>query len=81
MTQEPGLLMRDLTVRLGDRTLVQLTAAIRPGEILTIMAPSGAGKSTLLLALAGAPHGPLNSYCIQTPAIQHGNFQSKRLGA
>lgn len=34
--------------------LVQLTAEVKPGEVLTVMGASGSGKSTLLAALIGA---------------------------
>jgi len=48
-----GLVLDHLTIRQGDQSLVALTAAIRPGEVLTIMGASGSGKSTLLSALIG----------------------------
>ena len=48
-----GLRLEDLSVSLGDRALVRLTASVAPGEVLTVMAPSGAGKSTLLAAITG----------------------------
>jgi putative thiamine transport system ATP-binding protein len=56
MTPEPapGLTLDHLTVSHGDLTLVQLTAHVAPGRVLTIMGPSGSGKSTLLAALIGA---------------------------
>ena len=53
MTQN-DLILTNLTVALQGQTLVNLTARIAPGEVLTLMAPSGAGKSTALLAIAGA---------------------------
>lgn len=36
-----------------QRQLLEVTADIEPGQILTIMGPSGAGKSMLLAGLAG----------------------------
>jgi putative thiamine transport system ATP-binding protein len=49
-----GVLMLDaLRVSLRGQTLVDLTTAVTPGDILTIMGPSGTGKSTLLAAIIG----------------------------
>jgi putative thiamine transport system ATP-binding protein len=49
-----GVLMLDaLRVTLRGQTLVDLTTAVTPGDILTIMGPSGTGKSTLLAAIIG----------------------------
>lgn len=46
--------LRGLTVRLGDRLLLEkATARFEPGQITLIVGPSGAGKSTLLRVLAG----------------------------
>lgn len=50
----PGLTLDHLTVSHDDKVLVQLTAHVTPGRVLTIMGPSGSGKSTLLAALIGA---------------------------
>lgn len=47
------LVIDGLTVDLGPRRLVSLSATIRAGAVLSIMGPSGAGKSTLLAALIG----------------------------
>lgn len=54
MSPPGGLLLQELTLRHGANLLARLDLGIRPGEVLTVMAPSGAGKSTLLLALIGA---------------------------
>ena len=46
----------DFNVTLNGTLLVALSAAIEPGEVLTIVGPSGSGKSTLLAALTGTLH-------------------------
>jgi putative thiamine transport system ATP-binding protein len=52
-SQPCGLVLRDVSIRLGGELLVALDAAILPGETLTVMGPSGIGKSTLLAFVAG----------------------------
>jgi putative thiamine transport system ATP-binding protein len=52
-SQPCGLVLRDVSIRLGGELLVALDAAIPPGETLTVMGPSGIGKSTLLAFVAG----------------------------
>lgn len=54
-----GLSIEALTIRRGTAPpLVSLTAAIPPGQVLTVMGPSGSGKSTLLAAILGVrPEG------------------------
>ena len=50
----PALAVRDLTVRRGDRVVIdRLTAEWMPGTVLAVTGPSGAGKSSLLGALLG----------------------------
>ena len=50
----PALAVRELTVRRGDRVVIdRLTASWMPGTLLAITGPSGAGKSSLLAALLG----------------------------
>lgn len=48
-----GLVLEDVRIRLGERTLVTLDARVGRGETLTVMGPSGSGKSTLLAYLGG----------------------------
>jgi putative thiamine transport system ATP-binding protein len=52
-TEESGLLIRDLRIAIGGKTLFNLSLSIRPGEIITIMGPSGTGKSALLACVSG----------------------------
>jgi putative ABC transport system ATP-binding protein len=45
---------RELTYRIGDRTIVDsVDVDAQPGELLAVSGPSGAGKSTLLTMLGG----------------------------
>ncbi|MBV6656137.1 MAG: ATP-binding cassette domain-containing protein [Devosiaceae bacterium] len=53
-TSNAPLCLDGLEIRLGDRTLVSVTADVAPGGVLTVMGPSGSGKSTLLHALSGS---------------------------
>ncbi|WP_372603147.1 ATP-binding cassette domain-containing protein [Actibacterium sp.] len=48
-----GLILDTLTIHLGNRPLVSLSARIAPGAVLTVMGPSGIGKSTILAAITG----------------------------
>jgi len=48
-----GLVLDRLSVRGRAGVVVQLDAAVAPGEVLTIMGPSGSGKSTALAAITG----------------------------
>ncbi len=48
------LVLDALTVTLGDRPIARLSATVRGGEVLTLMAPSGAGKSSALGAIIGS---------------------------
>lgn len=48
------LTLDKVTIALDGRTLIDISARVEPGKVLTIMGPSGSGKSTLLHALAGS---------------------------
>jgi iron complex transport system ATP-binding protein len=46
--------LQDITVRVGDATLVEnVSAAIRPGQLAAVVGPNGAGKTTLLRVASG----------------------------
>ena len=50
----PALAIRDLTVRRGDRVVIdRLSGEWMPGTVLAITGPSGAGKSSLLGVVLG----------------------------
>lgn len=49
-----GLIVEDLTVRRGNRVVVDTASLTVPaGSITAVLGPNGAGKSTLVLAIAG----------------------------
>lgn len=49
-----ALVLEKVAIRLDGRTLIDISARVAPGDVLTVMGPSGSGKSTLLHALAGS---------------------------
>jgi putative thiamine transport system ATP-binding protein len=53
MPARPGLVLDSVRITLAGRRLVDLTASVAPGEILTVMGPSGSGKSSLLAYIGG----------------------------
>lgn len=47
------LRLEQVRIHLAGCELLQVNAAVAPGEVLTVMGPSGSGKSTLLAFVAG----------------------------
>jgi putative thiamine transport system ATP-binding protein len=50
---QSGLLIRNLRIAIKGTKLVELSLAIAPGDIITVMGPSGSGKSALLAYISG----------------------------
>ncbi len=50
---DKGLELRQVTIARGGQPLLNIDAAIAPGQVLTLMGPSGVGKSTLLSFVTG----------------------------
>lgn len=48
-----GLSLANILIRLGDISLIELTADVPAGAVFTVMGPSGSGKSTLLSFIGG----------------------------
>ncbi len=48
-----SLVLDEVSISLGGRKLIDLSARIEPGSVLTVMGESGSGKSTLLGYVAG----------------------------
>jgi putative thiamine transport system ATP-binding protein len=48
-----GLLVENVCISIAGRRLVELSAHVGPGSVLTVMGPSGSGKSSLLAFMAG----------------------------
>ena len=73
----PVIATRSISVRLGGRMVLKdVTVAIAPGEIVTIVGPNGSGKSSFLRALIGAV--PLASGRIeQAPDLRIGYVPQK----
>ena len=54
------LSLENIVIYHDERPLLQLSAEVAGGEVLTVMGPSGAGKSTLLQAIAGQLKAPFS---------------------
>lgn len=51
--RQDGLVLENVSLRLGYRKLLTVNHHVRPGVVLTVMGPSGSGKSTLLAYVGG----------------------------
>ena len=54
------LSLENIVIYRDIKPLLQLSAEVAKGEVLTVMGPSGAGKSTLLQAIAGQLQVPFS---------------------
>ena len=77
------VIMKNLTVRIGDRTLIdQLDYTVHRGDKLIIAGPNGTGKSTLLQVLEGKT-GPYGGIVCRGSGPKPGVFtqqQARRAG-
>ena len=53
MMSNSVLELKDVSISLGGKQLLEINCSVGPGEILTVMGPSGSGKSSLLVYIAG----------------------------
>jgi len=54
MTQEPVIVLENVSIRLGGRTILEdINMTVNEGEFIVVLGPNGAGKSTLLKLLLG----------------------------
>jgi len=78
-----GVRLEDLTVRYGDRTVLdRLNLHLAPGERIAVVGESGGGKTTLLRVLAGLTlpdEGRIDLSPAGTPARVRVMFQEDRL--
>ncbi|WP_428239601.1 ATP-binding cassette domain-containing protein [Gynuella sp.] len=66
-----------LFVRLGKRTVLKdISMAVEPGEIVTIIGPNGSGKTTLLRTLIGAVN-PASGHIFKSPKLTLGYVPQK----
>jgi zinc transport system ATP-binding protein len=73
----PLIATEGLSLRLGGREVLHdVTVAINPGEIVTVVGPNGSGKSSFLRALIGALP-PAAGRIIRAPGLRIGYVPQK----
>ena len=72
MPNESLVVVRDLVVKYGDRTILdRISLDIRRGEVLVLLGGSGSGKSTLLRHLIGLEKPLSGSIIVEGVDIIH----------
>lgn len=82
MTHDQGLILQNISVERGSKTIVRNISATFPrGEITAICGPNGAGKSTLMGAMAGNfAHAGDCTYKGRKPTSEELSFMPQALG-
>ena len=76
MPEAPLIIAKDLTVKRGQRVLLDaVDFEILPGEALTLIGPNGAGKTTLIRALIGMV--PFRGSLVQRKGLKLGYTPQK----
>jgi branched-chain amino acid transport system ATP-binding protein len=74
-----SLVLRDLTVERGGRTVVRdVSLEIAEGQVTALLGPNGAGKSTLVLAVGGVLRPKAGAVLIDTPGPGAGDLAGRR---
>jgi branched-chain amino acid transport system ATP-binding protein len=74
-----SLILRDLTVERGGRTVVRdVSLEIAEGQVTALLGPNGAGKSTLVLAVGGVLRPKAGAVLIDTPGPGAGDLAGRR---
>ena len=65
---------RDVTLRLGNRTVLQrISLEIAAGELVGVLGPNGAGKTTLMRAVLGLVPAAEGRIAVLGEAVRRGN--------
>jgi sulfonate transport system ATP-binding protein len=79
-TESPAVVVRDVTKRFGDRTVLsEFSLTAQPGQFVALLGASGSGKTTLLRVLLGLE--PTSGGDVFIPEARTTVFQEPRLVA